>query len=520
MKMKYLIIYLLLGGFNTLFAQSIFWDDTEKKTWPAIFKEVEITSTLDGAKQKAYFYKSQVNQAQPLVVSLHTWSGNYQQKDPLIGQVLTYGWNYIHPDFRGANNTPDACGSEKVIQDIDDAIEYALQNANVNTSEIHVIGASGGGMATLLAYMNSKHPIKSFSAWVPISDLEKWYYETESRNLKYAQHIMLATQSEAHQLNVPAARKRSSFYMDLPKTLRENSKLQIFAGIHDGYKGSVPITQSIHFYNKLVDDWGLDKKNKVSEKDIITLLAQRSFHQTEEKHIAGRKIHYQKTNEKVDLTIFEGKHEMLTAASFQHIQPLHIVTIGDSNGAAKNGWVTQLDLLRQKDKISNFSISGNTIGFDNLGNTKLNALKNIESQLKEAEQVKPIDWVVVMLGTNDCKQVFNQQQKEVSSNMQKLIRAIKNFNYKHQRPKILLVAPPPYGSDEQLIEKYRGAGNRLDKLVPSFQRIAQREKINFVDLHSNLASLLLPHSKDGVHFDTPAYRIMALQIVASIKNNP
>lgn len=518
--MKCLFIFLLLGWLNSLSAQSIFWDDIEKKTWPAVFKEVEITSTLDGAKQKAYFYKSQVNKPQPLIVSLHTWSGNYQQQDPLIGQVLTYGWHYIHPDFRGVNNTPAACGSEKVIQDIDDAIEYALQNANVNKSEIHVIGASGGGMATLLAYMNSKHPIKSFSAWVPISDLEKWYYETKSRELKYAKHIIKATNSNPDKLDVEAARKRSAFYMDLPKELRQNSKLRIFAGIHDGYKGSVPITQSIHFYNKLVDDWGLDKKNKVSDEDIITLLAQRSFPQTEEKEIADRKIHYQKTTDRVDLTIFEGKHEMLTTAAFQHIQPLHIVTIGDSNGAAKNGWASQLDVLRQKDKISNFSISGNTIGFDNLGKSELNALKNIEGQLKIAEQVKPIDWVVVMLGTNDCKQVFNQQQKEVSSNMQKLIRAIKNFKYQGQRPKILLVAPPPYGSDEQLIEKYQGAGKRLEKLVPSFKKIAQREKIYFTDLHSNLASLLMPHSKDGVHFDTPAYRIMALQIAASIKNNP
>lgn len=79
----------------------------------------------------------------------------------------------------------------------------------------------------------------------------------------------------------------------------------------------------------------MNKKHKVSDEDIITLLAQRSFQQSGKNKIADRKIHYQKTTEKVDLCIFEGQHEMLTTTAFQHIQPLHIVTIGDSNGAAK-----------------------------------------------------------------------------------------------------------------------------------------------------------------------------------------
>ena len=512
--MKYLLTYCLLGCFASLQAQNILWDNTENKAWPAVFKEIEITSTLDGEIQKAYFYKSQSTDAKPLIVSLHTWSGNYQQQDPLIGQIITYNWHYIHPDFRGVNNTSQACGSAKAIQDIDDAIQFAINNTDV--SEIHVIGASGGGMATLLTYMNSKHNIKSFSAWVPISDLEKWYYETKSRELKYAEHIAIATQSDEDKLNVEEARKRSAYYMELPKKLRENSKLNIYAGIHDGYKGSVPITQSIHFYNKLVDDWGMDAGNKVPDKDIITLLAQRSFEQADNKKIANRKIHYQKTTEKVDLTIFEGKHEMLTAAALQHINPLHIVAIGDSNGAAENGWVTQLQKLRQKDQVSNYAISGNTIGFDNLGNENLNALKNINQQLSEADKKAPIDWVVIMLGTNDCKKVFDKQQSQVVNNMQKLIQEIKQFKYQQSKPKILLVAPPPYGPDEQLIEKYQGAAQRLENLIPKFKNIAKKEGIFFTDLHSNMAAQLLPHSPDGVHFDTPAYQMMAWQIARSL----
>jgi len=68
-----------------------------------------------------------------------------------------------------------------------------LNNANVDKSNIHIIGASGRGYATLLAYMNSTHNIKTFSAWVGISDLFKWYYESEGRGTNYSGDISRAT---------------------------------------------------------------------------------------------------------------------------------------------------------------------------------------------------------------------------------------------------------------------------------------------------------------------------------------
>ena len=516
--LKNIVLLLYLALFSSVInAQSVFWDDTENSNWPKVFEEVSIPSSLDEHQQKAYFYKSRLEAAQPLIVSLHTWSGDYSQQDPLVGQIMTYGWNYIHPNFRGVNNTPEACGSEKAIQDIDDAITYALENTDVNPSEIHVIGVSGGGMANLLTYMKSRHPIKTFSAWVPISNLEDWYYETSSRGLKYATHLEQVSQTPKDSIDAENLRKRSPYYMKVPLDLRKDSQLFLYTGIHDGYEGSVPITQTINFYNKLMDDWKFRDERKVTKDEIIELLSKRSFSKSPDKKIGGRKVHFQKITGPVKLTVFEGKHEMLVDAAFNHIQYLHIVAIGDSNGAFENGWVTQLQNLRTKDRISNYSVSGNTIGFDNLGRADLNTLKNLEGFLSDAEdKVGYIDLVLVMLGTNDCKKVFENQQKEVVKNMRRLIREIKTHQYSSKTPKILMVLPPPYGSDKQLIEKYYGAAKRLDNLVLEFKKVAQSENLNVVDVHTNMESLLLPHSPDGVHFDTPAYRLIAWKISQKI----
>lgn len=75
------------------------------------FEKVEIPSTKDGEVQKAFMYKSTSKTSQPLIVSLHTWSGYYNQTDPLTKEILARDWNYIHPDFRGANRTPRQWGA-------------------------------------------------------------------------------------------------------------------------------------------------------------------------------------------------------------------------------------------------------------------------------------------------------------------------------------------------------------------------------------------------------------------------
>lgn len=64
------------------------WDNTSKSEWNPAFSVIDIPSTKDGSLQKAYFYKSTDVKPQPLIISLHTWSGNYTQKDPLTKEIL------------------------------------------------------------------------------------------------------------------------------------------------------------------------------------------------------------------------------------------------------------------------------------------------------------------------------------------------------------------------------------------------------------------------------------------------
>lgn len=288
---------------------------------PDFLKKDSIQSSLDGNVQVFYYDRSTKTSPQPLVVELHTWSNSADsQKEILAAQTRAKDWNYIFPNFRGVNNHPKACCSEFVISDIDEAIDWALKNMNVDKKKIYVAGGSGGGYATLAMYMKSRHTIRAFSAWASISDLSAWYGESVERKNRYGPEIVKCT-GAGEVFDAEKAKERSPLFWKTPVKKRKNSSLQIYAGIHDGYTGSVPISHSINFYNKLLTDaQEKDKSRYVSEADAATMLKTQTFPaQSPAKTIENRAILYQKTSKKITLTIFEGTHEILKNAAVELI---------------------------------------------------------------------------------------------------------------------------------------------------------------------------------------------------------
>lgn len=287
------------------------YNDTSAPVWSSDFELVELESRVDKRIQLMYFYRSPLDRPRPLLVSLHTWSGNYAQEDPLSALSKANGFHYVHPDFRGPNVTAEACCSDLVINDIDEAIDYAIKNANVDTSKIFIAGVSGGGYATLCMYMKSRHRIRQYSSWVPISDLIAWYRDSGIAHHRYSPDIVACTSSENGRLNEDKAKLRSPLYWKTTHN-RGASMLKIYAGVYDGFSGgSVPITQSIDFYNKLLKDLGVeDRLLYVTRKERNRLLRRRrpvgSFGK-----ISDREICLLKSYQNIQLTIFVGGHEML-----------------------------------------------------------------------------------------------------------------------------------------------------------------------------------------------------------------
>lgn len=531
----------ILGFFSNIFAQQEpAWDNTAKKKWDKAFVEINIPSSADGSQQKAFMYTSKSKTPQPLIVSLHTWSGNYTQEDPLAKEILARDWNYIHPDFRGANCHPKAMGSPLVLADIEDAIRYAVEHSKANPEEVHVIGVSGGGYATLLTYMNTTYPVKSFSAWVPISDVEAWYWESVGRGSKYAKDILKSVSTDST-FNREETVLRSPIRHTFPIDKRKNAKLYIYAGIHDGYKGSVPITHSLNMYNRLVGELkygnvtneeiamnAFSDKDLISQSEIIELLSKRiNPDYDKSKTLYGRNIYFFRNYENIQLNIFEGRHEQLPQAlgliPYEKRTDLkkNILIVGDSNAADKDGWADQLKSIMPQSSFVNISKSGRTIGFDNNGKSELNALKNIDNCLDEAENQmgkEKFNYVIICLGTNDTKKEFAERQNEIPVNFELLLDKIRTHKlYKNSKPKLIFVTPPPIRTTD-ISKKYNGSNERLKELIPQLKVIAEKKKINVIDIYQPLLGILDYYSSDGVHMSAKGQEIIALKIIEKIND--
>lgn len=289
---------------------------------------VKVRSTKDGTDQPCYFWAPEKANTTPvpLIVGLHTWSGDIRQLGA-YRQVLAHakraGWAFVGPNFRGPNKTPQGCGSDLAVQDIVDAVNYAKSRVRIDPDRVTIIGGSGGGHMTLL--MCGRHPevFAAGAAFCPISDCARWYADSMAkhpgRSRGYAQ--MLVAACGGTPALKPEEYAHRSPLTHLPAARRAGVPIYIATGIHDGWKGSVPVGHAIRAFNALADE-----RDRVTEAEIDVI--ERT--QTVPKALAYRgaadpfysrkmRIHLRRTSANVRFTLFEGGHAGNFPAGFDFL---------------------------------------------------------------------------------------------------------------------------------------------------------------------------------------------------------
>jgi len=290
--------------------------------WPRDVRKVEIISSYDSTIQPALFWApEQVNAPVPLLVTLHTWSGDYLQSSslPCLEQARERGWVFIHPDFRGPNNNPQATGSLAATSDILDAVAYAVAGSAVDTTRVYLLGTSGGGHMALLTAGRTPHLWAGVSAWVPITDLERWYGECRRRQLKYADEIAASCGGPPDR----SEQIRSCYEQRSPVSVLADAAglaVEICAGIHDGHTGSVPVGHTLRGFNILASANGHEEKLLTSrqidwferEQSVPVELAG----EREDDPAYGEKVVlFSRNAGPARVTIFEGGHEGIARAA-------------------------------------------------------------------------------------------------------------------------------------------------------------------------------------------------------------
>lgn len=116
------------------------------------------------------------------------------------------------------------------------------------------------------------------------------------------------------------------------------------------------------------------------------------------------------------------------------------------------------------------------------------------------ESHRPLDLVIVMLGTNDLKEEFELTVKEIAQGAKTLCEMILRSEYLVENlPKILLISPTYIGStimpDQD--EFFNQARKKSYQFAEHYQRVANELGIHFLDA----AKIVSASEGEGVHWD-------------------
>jgi len=279
-------------------------------------KEIKYKSAADQSDQPAMFYAPASKTPVPLIVALHTWSGNYKQKHhkAIEEWCIKQGWAYIHPDFRGPNNRPEATGSSLVVADIVSAVEYAKKTTEIDHSAIYLVGTSGGGYTALV--MAGQHPESwaGVSAWVPISDLAAWH--AQGKHVESMEKSCGGAPGDSPAVDAEYAKRSPITYLKNAK----GTTLHLNAGIKERI---VPISHSLLAFNEVAA-----AEDRISEEDIRFFVEKKKVPLKLEANLSdpsyGQKQPlFRRESGNATVTIFDGGHELVAPAAIAWIQQVH-----------------------------------------------------------------------------------------------------------------------------------------------------------------------------------------------------
>jgi lysophospholipase L1-like esterase len=130
---------------------------------------------------------------------------------------------------------------------------------------------------------------------------------------------------------------------------------------------------------------------------------------------------------------------------------------------------------------------------------------------------RPVDVVILMLGTNDLKQRFSVNALDIALSLERLVLAIRASGCGPDRtaPGVILVAPPPILEVQDLGAMFAGGEAKSQQLGARLAALARGLGVPFVD-----AGALIGVSEiDGIHYDEPAMAALAQAFAQAVTDH-
>ena len=199
---------------------------------------------------------------------------------------------------------------------------------------------------------------------------------------------------------------------------------------------------------------------------------------------------------------------------------MKILCYGDSNtwgyvpnidGYSKNAIMRQYEEkdcwwydLKKKNELLINGVCGRCIAHQNRWLKNRNATETIEYDLS---QYTNLDLIIVQLGTNDCKNEYNDSALQISKNCEILLNKIHRLT----NAQIMLISPAIIKEDNKITQKYYiGAQKKSAELDKNYEQIAHNNGYIFI------SGVDLEVGEDGEHLTLAGHQQLKNKINSKI----
>ncbi|MDD9922890.1 MAG: SGNH/GDSL hydrolase family protein [Boseongicola sp.] len=126
------------------------------------------------------------------------------------------------------------------------------------------------------------------------------------------------------------------------------------------------------------------------------------------------------------------------------------------------------------------------------------------------ESHRPIDVLIICLGTNDTKQRFGVNSQDIALGVARLINEAKKLDVVDH---VLIICPPPVRERGDLAGIFSGAEARCEGLPEQMERFATENEAAFLDA----GALIKVDPLDGVHWSADSHEILGQAVAAKVR---
>ncbi|MCR5747680.1 MAG: SGNH/GDSL hydrolase family protein [Lachnospiraceae bacterium] len=181
-------------------------------------------------------------------------------------------------------------------------------------------------------------------------------------------------------------------------------------------------------------------------------------------------------------------------------------------------WTGRLQMLLGEDyTVVEEGCNGRTTVFDDPVDGWKNGLDYLKPCLNSH---KPVDIVIMMLGSNDLKDTFHNGAEDIANGAEELVKTIQTFTEEKQgyKPEIILVSPPEIGEDIASSDFYgafyEDAVERSKEFPKYYKEVAERNGCIFF----NAARYVRPSGKDSLHLTPEGHVTLADKLFEVVRD--